>query len=990
MSTIQEPEPQDELQSPLLDDGPDDRDSEGVTGGDETSIEGGAILHGEPVDLRHLFGTMASATGAATTNGSLPANRAINNADEKIEIGNGNNNASGLSSSTFSLGEQSRNANVDSNTHNGNFLVNGFMMIPRKGRLYYTLFKGKMIQMTHFLLESGKREQAPARNSSTHPKRHGNDLSNSSGRRKSSYSKHQKYLTKKSSLITSPSTPLLLKIILPFLLVANHVLFYHAQTKPMWNLTYHTDIAISATASTIKSKATFDALNIPHHYEFTNKETKVVETFTYMDAIRKLWKAEGLGGGRVELLSKISAALLVAFSGIWPHLKLVLVQFCWFWPFGRGVWLDDDGDDDYDEEDDEVEEEHDQGDANPTRNQTIRKRCNIKTTLCGCNNSEISVTRKRRSICFPSCSPTSSCSCCSDGHPHQSHAIRTPFLRTLSTLGKWSLADVFVVCILIAVLHLDWNVHPDDIRSGIEKELPTLLSYVQGKYPDAVKNCTDLLGYTCGKHALVIHYPACLACQAAINAAYSHPGWATSEGKDIVEGVTLEGGGYARLRVVGMIGTYYFCGAVVMSIVIGLVVEWIDGRDGERVEEKLLEKKREVEFCHGGGGSFASNRQNGDGGLVSNELELREEGRSSSLYFPSQSPLALNEALLFDNPASANNGFHHRSATGNLRTHYPCGFHDPNTYTSFAPPSLTRPPLPTPTTNLNLLKRVVRIILSIASLPLVYYAITLPTMRRLVYGGGPTLLHEVLGMVWTKEYNLVALVKTTGDAGGWDTFLMATFGMFVVISPILRSICLIMHILLGVPLAFFGDCIEQPRRRTTVRVALYRVTQGLKSILLSLIDALGSFCAWEVLIVALIMIQLEMPSITDTIYRDDRCLEADPDHGRTCIEVQFNALDNFLVVCIAWFVLIVASCLTMDLAARSAAEERDLTKEERKYEYGMPIPQRRFRNAQNGVEASITGSKRRKEQKYSAVQQDDEQDVEESTGREELEEIVFL
>lgn len=29
---------------------------------------------------------------------------------------------------------------------------------------------------------------------------------------------------------------------------------------------------------------------------------------------------------------------------------------------------------------------------------------------------------------------------------------RTPFLRTLSTLGKWSLADVLVVCVLIAVL----------------------------------------------------------------------------------------------------------------------------------------------------------------------------------------------------------------------------------------------------------------------------------------------------------------------------------------------------------------------------------------------------------------------------------------------------------------------------------------------------------------------------------------------------------
>ncbi|KAL7464382.1 hypothetical protein ACHAXS_004716, partial [Conticribra weissflogii] len=622
------------------------------------------------------------------------------------------------------------------------------------------------------------------------------------------------------------------------------------------------------------------------------------------------------------------------------------------------------------------------------------------TTTGGRHHDKITLIHKPRTHRFSACQ---SRICCSDGHPRRSHALRTPFLRTLSTLGKWSLADVFVVCILIAVLHLDWDVRPDDIRSGVENELPTLLSYVRQKYPDAVKDCTNLLGYTCGKHALVVHYPECLACQAAINAAYSHPGWATSEGKDIVEGVTLEGGGFARLRVVGMIGTYYFCGAVVMSIFIGLLVETMDGRDGTLVEQRLLEKKREVEWRRGG--------TNGDGTIGGSELELREEGgmrrpsspSSSSLYGP-----ALNDALLVDDPsaaaASANNGVHHRSATGTPRTltHYPQGFDDPHTYTSFAPPRPARSPLPSPTTDLHLLQRVVQIVLSFASLPLVYYAITLPTMQRLVYGGGPTLLHEVLGMVWTKEYNLLSLVQTTGDAGGWDAFLMATFGMFVVVGPALRSVCLVLHILSGVPLAFLGDCIEQPRRRTTVRVALYGVSRRVQSALLSLVDALGSFCAWEVLIVALVMIQLEMPSITDTIYQDDRCREADPEHGRTCIEVQFNALDNFLVVCVAWLVLVAASCLTMDLAANGEGEERDLTKEEeRRYVYGMPIPPRRvWRSAS----AAGVGRRRRQEREYSAVRQDDDDDgddndngndddereVDPSAGREGLEEIVFL
>lgn len=191
---------------------------------------------------------------------------------------------------------------------------------------------------------------------------------------------------------------------------------------------------------------------------------------------------------------------------------------------------------------------------------------------------------------------------------------------------------------------------------------------------------------------------------------------------------------------------------------------------------------------------------------------------------------------------------------------------------------------PSPTTKCHLLRRAVLLLLSVLSPPLVLYAVTLPTMQRLVFGGGPTLLHEVLGMVWEREYSLASLVRTTGDAGGWDTFLMLTFGLFAIVGPVIRSICLLLHVLIGLPEALLGECIERPRRRTTLRLALYQATSTLRRALLPVIDALGAFCCWEVLVVALFMIQLEIPSITDTIYQDDRCREADPEHGRTCIE----------------------------------------------------------------------------------------------------------
>jgi len=352
------------------------------------------------------------------------------------------------------------------------------------------------------------------------------------------------------------------------------------------------------------------------------------------------------------------------------------------------------------------------------------------------------------------------------------------------------------------------------------------------------------------------------------------------------------------------------------------------------VEEDLLERKRELEYVMQPGEEDVGDGNGEDGGLRRKELEMIEE--------EAEARPSLNEAFSSDDPSSQNqigNNQHQQETDSSYRRLSGLGA---TSYSRLSGSSAMS--IPSPTTNCHLLKQALLILLSVSSLPLVCYAVTLPTMERLVYGGGPTLLHEVLGMIWEKEYSLISLVKTTGDAGGMDTFLMVTFGLFAVVGPIIRSICIILHVLLGLPVAVLADCIEQPRKRTTVRTILYRLTVAIRSSLLPVIDALGAFCCWEVLIVALLMIQLEMPSITDTIYQDDRCEQADPEHGRTCIEVQFNATDNMLVVGIAWVVLIVASGLAMDLAvdAEQHAPSLDLGGgEEKRYEFGQPIPQRR-------------------------------------------------
>jgi hypothetical protein len=867
------------LLEPLLE--TDDFDESTTFQNNQASAPVGVTLHGEPLDLHHLFpGGLFFANSSSTATNNEPA-----------YIQDGSN------PSSTSLSQETCSPTTHERDHFG-YMRKTVMSLPTRGRL---LYRKTRLSVNKFITSRSRTSNGgltPVDNSSTQSIHHDDDSttnhsSNRNTRRcnnthctNATPSNRKNRITQYSSISFSKTTPFFLKLLLPPLLITNHVLFYHAQTKPMWNLAYKTNVTITATANTLKSKAAADALNVPHSYEYKSQESKIVETFTYMDAIRKLW--EGVGLGDAQTLSKVAAALLVIFSGIWPHLKLLLLHVCWFVPFPHGIWIR--------ERNNNVEIDDDDDEMEPSR-------CCCCSTSDNAWGSNAAITRSSRSR-----TKKSACSFCrATVRMHKTHTFRSPFLRILSTLGKWSMADVLVVCILIAVLHLDWNVNPDEIREGIEKELPTLLDYAHSKYPDEVQDCTDLLKYTCGKHALVIHYPTCLACQALIKNAFYHPEWTASEGKDILEGIMLEGGGYAQLRVTGMVGTYYFCGAVIMSILLSFVLESLDERDRVCVENELLIRRLELE-------SELNLVLRDDSNVVLPQPSKSEE--------PSSLPLSqdnMNHEVPYSQGSTSYTGIYRKTAHST-----------PHTFI-----------IPPPTTNYPRLKQTLSILLSLSSLPFVCYAVALPTMQRLVYGGGPALLHEVLGMIWEKEYSLTSLVKTTGEAGGWDTFLMLTFGLFVIVGPVLRSVCLILHVMLGLLAASLGFCLERPRQRTAVRVTVYRVTCSVRKALLLAIDALGAICCWEVLLIALVMIQFEMPSITDTIYQNDRCREVDPIRGKTCIEVQFNALDSILTIVVAWIILITASGLANDSAGDEGEQPHHSGQNEIRYEFGQPIPRHR-------------------------------------------------
>jgi hypothetical protein len=60
---------------------------------------------------------------------------------------------------------------------------------------------------------------------------------------------------------------------------------------------------------------------------------------------------------------------------------------------------------------------------------------------------------------------------------------------------------------------------------------------------------------------------------------------------------------------------------------------------------------------------------------------------------------------------------------------------------------------------------------------------------------------------------------------------------------------------------------------------------------LAAVEFIGAFCAWEVFVVAVLMVDLLMPAITSTIILDQRCSELTNDS--TCLEVKFEMLYTF-------------------------------------------------------------------------------------------------
>jgi hypothetical protein len=151
-----------------------------------------------------------------------------------------------------------------------------------------------------------------------------------------------------------------------------------------------------------------------------------------------------------------------------------------------------------------------------------------------------------------------------------------------------------------------------------------------------------------------------------------------------------------------------------------------------------------------------------------------------------------------------------------------------------------------------------------------------------VYGAGPKLLSDILGVNFEKTYSMRSLMWTTGAAGGWDNMIMATFGLFCVVGPFVRGVLLAVMVLL--------DQFQIP-------------VSGLAMV----VSFLGSFCSWEVFAIAVVMVQMLMPTITNTIIQHPLCGQIHD--GKSCLTVEFNiipyafstlVIGGFLLVGLSW------------------------------------------------------------------------------------------
>jgi hypothetical protein len=619
------------------------------------------------------------------------------------------------------------------------------------------------------------------------------------------------------ALAWARTTPILIRLLLPILILSNHLIFYYGQTIPMWKLTSQLSVDWHYHAHSTEAQVALKTLHIPTSDAYVIPDhTKDLRTFTYGYAVTELWHSKDMTG---TILPRIAAIGLVLFSGIWPHLKLIMLMITWF----------------------------------------VSKH----------------KTRRRR------------------------------VLNALSILGKWSLVDVLVVCVMVGVLHLQWNMDYETIWASVLSHLPILASVVKSLYT-ATDICSYALQYSCVDPRNIAHQIECKACRGVVRNFLDHP----DNAHGILKGIQVTGQGTAQMSVAGLPGIYYFCGAVILSITLSLVVDWYD--DQSKQPQQHLQSARRMSLSGRRSSTFRSifqtpvrrrlpseEQANSVEPEVTGTLQVVEEMHvdeeeddarichGPDLMVPTSNEtqeqtveLITTSSAVAASPDSRNNSVQQLllAETGRRVD-----------FRSEADRAFDRQFFIDAQNKQNRFLQCC----SYVTIMGVVLATSSTTMQRSVHGGPPSLLHEVLGLEFAKSYSFLELGRTTGLAGGLDLMLMGTFVWFLIAGPILRSVLCVRA----------SRICETPSMSTSTILALKRRHERMGF----WIDFVGAFCAWEVFTAALVMVDLLMPSITSTIVMDPRCAQLFPG-STTCLEVEFDMVRNtYGLVILMGIVLVLVS-----------------------------------------------------------------------------------
>jgi hypothetical protein len=427
----------------------------------------------------------------------------------------------------------------------------------------------------------------------------------------------------------------------------------------------------------------------------------------------------------------------------------------------------------------------------------------------------------------------------------------------------------------------------ETIWESVLSHLPILASVVKSLYT-ATDICSYALQYSCVNPKNIVHQMECKACVGIVHNCLDHPDHAHG----ILKGVEVTGQGTAQMSVAGLPGIYYFCGAVILSITLSLVVDWYDDQLSKHPQQQYSSPR--VSSSSGNRSrSFRSifqtpvrrrlpseEQANSVAPEVTGTLEVVAETQADTDELDCMVPTTSHETpeqqtvgLIMSSAAAAAAASPDSRNNCNSIQQLLLAETGRVDFRSEADRAFDRQFFIDAQTKENRFLQCCSYVTIVG----IVLATVSTTMQRSVHGGPPSLLHEVLGLEFSKSYSFLELGRTTGLAGGLDLMLMGTFVWFLIAGPILRSILCVRA----------SRICETPTMSTSTILALKRRHERMGF----WIDFVGAFCAWEVFTAALVMVDLLMPSITSTIVMDPRCSKFFPG-STTCLDVEFDMVRN--------------------------------------------------------------------------------------------------